>query len=82
MDGANLLLAALENEGAKQIFAVPGQGDLDIVEVLLGAMAMVMITGQKGLLGREQAAPRRSTLASRLCDLAPNAPVPFPKAHP
>ncbi len=32
MSGANLLVAALENEGAKQIFGVPGAENLDLVE--------------------------------------------------
>ena len=108
MNGANLLVAALENEGVKQIFGVPGEENLDVVEALrrstielvvtrheqvaafmaathgrltgeagvclstlgpgalnlttgaayalLGAMPMVMITGQKGVLSREPAA--------------------------
>jgi acetolactate synthase-1/2/3 large subunit len=34
MNGANLLVAALENEGTKRIFGVPGEENLDIVEVL------------------------------------------------
>jgi len=107
MNGADLLVAALENEGVKQIFGVPGEENLDVVEALrrssiklvvtrheqpaafmaathgrltgepgvclatlgpgalnlttgaayalLGAMPMVMITGQKGVLSRKQA---------------------------
>ena len=107
MNGAGLLVAALENEGVKQIFGVPGEENLDVVEALrrsairlvvtrheqaaafmaathgrltgeagvclstlgpgalnlttgaayalLGAMPMVMITGQKGILSRKQA---------------------------
>jgi acetolactate synthase-1/2/3 large subunit len=107
MNGAELLVAALENEGVKQIFGVPGEENLDIVEALrrstiklvvtrheqaaafmaathgrltgqagvclstlgpgalnlttgaayakLGALPMVMITGQKGVLSRKQA---------------------------
>src|SRR5712671_1735475 len=107
MNGAELLVAALENEGVKQIFGVPGEENLDVVEALrrstiklvvtrheqaaafmaathgrltgeagvclstlgpgalnlttgaayaqLGAMPMVMITGQKGVLSRKQA---------------------------
>ncbi len=107
MTGAELLVAALENEGVKQIFGVPGEENLDIVEALrnssielvltrheqaaafmaathgrltgkagvclatlgpgalnlttgaayakLGAMPMVMITGQKGVLSHKQA---------------------------
>ena len=107
MNGADLLVAALENEGVKHIFGVPGEENLDVVEALrrstiklvvtrheqaaafmaathgrltgeagvclstlgpgalnlttgaayalLGAMPMVMITGQKGVLSRKQA---------------------------
>src|ERR1700760_3670915 len=107
MNGAELLVAALENEGVKQIFGIPGEENLDIVEALrnssiklvltrheqaaafmaathgrltgkagvclatlgpgalnlttgaayakLGAMPMVMITGQKGILTHKQA---------------------------
>jgi len=107
MNGAQLLVAALENEGVKRIFGVPGEENLDVVEALrrssielvltrheqaaafmaathgrltgqagvclstlgpgalnmttgaayaqLGAMPMVMITGQKGILSRKQA---------------------------
>lgn len=107
MTGAELLVAALENEGVKRIFGVPGEENLDVVEALrrsgielvltrheqaaafmaathgrltgeagvclstlgpgalnlttgaayaqLGAMPMVMLTGQKGILSRKQA---------------------------
>src|ERR1700726_1219306 len=106
MKGSDLLVAALEKEGVEQIFGVPGEETLDIVEslrrsrikliltrheqaaafmaatqgrltgrpgvclatlgpgalnltpgaafALLGAMPMVMITGQKGILSRKQ----------------------------
>ena len=108
MNGAELFVAALENEGVRQIFAVPGEENLDFVEAmrrssiklivtrheqaaafmaathgrltgragvclttlgpgalnlttgaayaLLGAMPIIMITGQKGILSRKQAA--------------------------
>lgn len=107
MNGAELLVAALENEGVKRIFGVPGEENLDLLEAMrrssvelvltrheqaaafmaathgrltgeagvclstlgpgalnlttgaayaqLGAMPMVMITGQKGVLSRKQA---------------------------
>ena len=107
MNGAELLVSALENEGVRQIFGVPGEENLDVVEALrrstielvltrheqaaafmaathgrltgkpgvclstlgpgalnlttgaayalLGAMPMVMNTGQKGILSRKQA---------------------------
>ena len=105
--GADLLVAALENEGVERVFGVPGEENLDVVEslrrsriklvvtrheqaaafmaathgrltgkpgvclttlgpgalnlttgaayALLGAMPMVMITGQNGILSRKQA---------------------------
>jgi acetolactate synthase-1/2/3 large subunit len=104
---AELIVSALENEGVEQIFGIPGEENLDVVEALrrskirlvltrheqaaafmaathgrltgragvclttlgpgalnlttgaayalLGAMPMVMITGQKGILSRKQA---------------------------
>jgi len=107
MNGAELLVAALKNEGVKQIFGLPGEENLVMVEALrrssiklvvtrheqaaafmaathgrltgepgvclttlgpgalnlttgaahalLGAMPMIMITGQKGILSRKQA---------------------------
>src|ERR1700753_2100117 len=107
MNGAELLVAALENEGVTQIFGVPGEENLDVVDALrrssiqliptrheqaaafmaaphgrltgkpgvciatlgpgalnlttaaayalLGAMPMVMLTGQKGVLTSRQA---------------------------
>ena len=107
MNGAELLVSALENEGVEQIFGLPGGENPDVVEALrrstirlvltrheqaaafmaathgrltgragvclatlgpgalnfttgaayalLGAMPMVMITGQKGILSRKQA---------------------------
>src|SRR2546430_15674322 len=107
MKGSDLLVAALENEGVEQIFGVPGEENLDVVEslrrsriklivtrheqaaafmaashvrltgrpgvclatlgpgalnlttgaafALLGAMPMVMITGQRGIMSHKQA---------------------------
>jgi acetolactate synthase-1/2/3 large subunit len=107
MNGAELLVSALENEAVEQVFGIPGEENLDVVEALrrasiklvltrheqaaafmaathgrltgkagvclttlgpgalnlttgaayaqLGAMPMVMITGQKGILSRKQA---------------------------
>src|ERR1700752_4864439 len=106
MNGAELFVSALENEGVKQIFGVPGEENLDVVEALrrstiklvvtrheqaaafmaathgrltgkpgvclatlgpgalnfttgaayamLGAMPMILITGQKGIRSRRQ----------------------------
>src|ERR687889_2712991 len=105
--GAELLVAALENEGVERVFGVPGEENLDVVEALrtsgielvltrheqpaafmaatygrltgkpgvclstlgpgalnlvtgaayahLGAMPMVMVTGQKAILSSRQA---------------------------
>src|ERR1700728_120905 len=105
--GAELLVAALENEGVERIFGIPGEENLDVVEAirgssielvltrheqaaafmaatygrltgkpgvcittlgpgalnlstgaayaLLGAMPMIMLTGQKGILSSRQA---------------------------
>ena len=107
MNGAELMVSALENEGVRQVFGIPGEENLDFVEALrrstielvltrheqaaafmaathgrltgragvclatlgpgalnlttgaayalLGAMPMVIITGQKGVLSRKQA---------------------------
>jgi acetolactate synthase-1/2/3 large subunit len=107
MNGAEILVAALENEGVTQIFGVPGEENLDVVDALrrstieliltrheqaaafmaathgrltgrpgvciatlgpgalnlttaaayalLGAMPMIMLTGQKGILHSKQA---------------------------
>src|SRR6201985_62253 len=107
MNGAELMVASLENEGVQRIFGVPGEENLDVVEALrrstielvltrheqaaafmaathgrltgrpgvcittlgpgalnlttgaayalLGAMPMVMITGQKGIRSSRQA---------------------------
>src|SRR5918912_664900 len=90
--GSDLLVSALENEGVEQVFGVPGEENLDVVESLrnssiklvitrheqaavciatlgpgalnfttaaayahLGAMPMIMITGQKGIMSSRQA---------------------------
>ena len=34
MNGAELIVSALENEGVEQIFGVPGEENLDVVESL------------------------------------------------
>jgi acetolactate synthase I/II/III large subunit len=34
MNGAELLVAALENEGVQRIFVVPGEENLEMVEAL------------------------------------------------
>jgi hypothetical protein len=44
MNGANLLVAALENEGVKQIFGVPGEENLDVVEALRRSIIKLVTT--------------------------------------
>lgn len=44
MNGANLLEAALENEGVKEVFEVRGEENLDIVEVLRRSTIKVVVT--------------------------------------
>ena len=118
MNGAELLVAALENERVERIFGVPGEENLEVVEALrrsgielvltrheqaaafmaathgrltgragvclttlgpgalnlttgaayaeLGAMPMVMITGQKGILSRKQARFQRVDVVSTM----------------
>ena len=118
MNGAELLVRALQNEGVEHVFGVPGEENLDIVEALrpssiklvltrheqaaafmaathgrltgkagvclatlgpgalnlttgaayaqLGAMPMVMITSQKGILGRKQAGFQMADVVSTM----------------
>ena len=135
MNGAGLLVAALENEGVKQIFGVPGEENLDVVEslrrstirlvvtrheqaaafmaathgrltgeagvclstlgpgalnlttgaayALLGAMPMVMITGQKGILSRKQARFQVVDIVSTMTPLTKMArQIVSPATHP
>lgn len=42
--GANLLAAALENEGVEYIFGVPGEETLDIIEALRGSRIKFVLT--------------------------------------
>ena len=44
MNGADLLVAALENEGVKQIFGVPGEENLDVVEALRRSTIKLVVT--------------------------------------
>jgi len=44
MNGAGLLVAALENEGVKQIFGVPGEENLDVVEALRRSTIRLVVT--------------------------------------
>ena len=44
MNGADLLVAALENEGVTQIFGVPGEENLDVVEALRRSKIELVLT--------------------------------------
>ena len=44
MNGADLLVSALENEGVKRIFAVPGEENLDILEALRRSKIELVVT--------------------------------------
>ena len=126
MNGAELIVSALENEGVRQIFGIPGEENLDVVEALrrstiklvltrheqaaafmaathgrltgragvclttlgpgalnlttgaayalLGAMPMVMITGQKGILSRKQARFQVVDIVSTMTPLDQDGP--------
>lgn len=42
--GAELLVAALENEGVDRIFGIPGEENLDVVEALRGSSIQLILT--------------------------------------
>ena len=44
MNGAELMVAALENEGVQQIFGVPGEENLDVVEALRRSKIKLQLT--------------------------------------
>src|SRR5918992_2901830 len=44
MKGADLLVAALENEGVERIFGVPGEENLDVVESLRKSRIELVVT--------------------------------------
>jgi len=43
MNGASLLVAALENEGVERIFGVPGEENLDLLESLHGSSIELVV---------------------------------------
>src|SRR5262249_23185382 len=43
MNGAELLVSAMENEGVQQIFGVPGEENLDVVEALGGSTIKLVV---------------------------------------
>jgi acetolactate synthase I/II/III large subunit len=44
MNGAELLVSALQNEGVQQIFGVPGEENLDLVEALRRSTIKLVVT--------------------------------------
>src|ERR1700683_147581 len=44
MNGAELLVSALENEGVEQIFGIPGEENLDVVEALRHSSIKLVLT--------------------------------------
>src|SRR6266478_9841628 len=44
MNGAELLVSAMENEGVQQIFGVPGEENLDVVEALRHSKIKLVLT--------------------------------------
>ena len=69
MNGAELLVAALENEGVKQIFGVPGEENLDVVEALRRSSIKLVVTRH------EQAAAFMAATHGRLTGEARRLPV-------
>ena len=43
-NGADLLVAALENEGVERIFGIPGEENLAVVEALRGSKIELVLT--------------------------------------
>src|ERR1700721_4726126 len=44
MNGAELIVSALENEGVRQIFGVPGEENLDVIEALRRSKIELVLT--------------------------------------
>ena len=42
--GSDLLVAALENEGVTQIFGIPGEENLDVIESLRNSTIKLIVT--------------------------------------
>ena len=74
MNGAELLVAALENEGVGEIFGIPGEENLDVVEALRRSKIRLVLTRHEQaaafmaathgrLTGRPGSASPRSALA-------------------
>ena len=46
MNGAELMVSALENEGVQRIFGVPGEENLDVIEALRRSRIELVLTRQ------------------------------------
>jgi acetolactate synthase-1/2/3 large subunit len=78
VNGADLLVLALENEGVKQIFGVPGEENLAMVEALRRSRIELVLTRH------EQAAAFMAATAGRLSERRlspPSAERPSLKQH-
>src|SRR5258708_27543344 len=82
MKGSDLLVAALENEGVEQIFGVPGEENLDVVESLRRSRIKLIVTRHEQAAAFMAANHRRltgkpgvclATLGPRALNLTPRA---------
>ena len=87
MNGANLLVAALKNEGVKQIFGVPGEENLDVVEALRRSTIKLVVTRHEQTAAFMAATHGRltgeagvclSTLGPGACNLSTGAAYALP----
>ena len=67
MNGAELPVAALENEGVKQIFGVPGEENLDVVEALRRSTIKFVTTRHEQAAAFMAAAHGRLTGEAGVC---------------
>src|SRR5579871_591110 len=67
MKGADLLVSALENEGVTQIFGVPGEENLDVVEALRRSSIKLVLTRHEQAAGFMAATHGRLTGRPGVC---------------
>jgi acetolactate synthase-1/2/3 large subunit len=67
MKGSDLLVAALENEGVEQIFGIPGEENLDVVESLRNSSIELVITRHEQAAGFMAATYGRLTGRPGVC---------------
>lgn len=67
MNGANLLVAALESKGAKQIFGLPGAEDLECVEARRGSKIKLSVARHEQAAAFMAATHGRLTGEARVC---------------